>query len=89
VSHILVDARLDLGRREVRGQFVIPAEAIRLTTNGGTTLHDSIQDVNARPQFREADYPLAPTGWQPPFPYSPDTLRWPEAVSVWHNQIKE
>jgi BON domain len=82
VSHILVDARLDLGRREVRGQFVIPAAAIRLTTNGGTTLHDSIQEVNARPQFREADFPLAPPGWQPPFPYSPDTVRWPEAVTV-------
>ncbi len=43
VSHIVVDAHLDLGRREVRGQFVIPVEAIRMNSVGGTMLLDSIR----------------------------------------------
>lgn len=90
VSHIVVEAHLDLGRQEeVRGQFVIPAEAIRMTTSTGTTLHDSIKDVNARPRFVEADLAPTPADWQPPFPYSPDTVRWPEVVFSWHYWIKE
>lgn len=77
VSHIIVNARLDLGRREVRGQLVIPAEAIRMTTVGGTTLTDTKLAVSAQPQFRPADYPRPPADWQLPFPYQPGEVYWP------------
>jgi hypothetical protein len=77
VSHIVINARLDLGRREVRGQFVIPAAAIKMTTVGGTTLTDSMRDVNARPRFREGDFPMPPADWQLPFPYHAGEVHWP------------
>jgi hypothetical protein len=77
VSRIVVDARLDLGRREVRGQFVIPATAIKMTTVGGTTLADALSDVNTRPLFREVDFRRPPGEWQVPFPYHADEVYWP------------
>jgi osmotically-inducible protein OsmY len=76
VSHIVVNARLDLGGHEVRGQFVIPAAAIKMSTVSGTILTDSMRDVNARPRFRGADFPTPPANWQLPFPYQASEVYW-------------
>jgi osmotically-inducible protein OsmY len=76
VSHIVVNGRLDLGQREVRGQFVIPAEAIKMTTVDSAILTDSMRGVNARPRFREADFRMPPADWQLPFPYHAGQVHW-------------
>ncbi len=83
VTHAIVHARLYPERSEenARGQFVIPIDAITMSTIGGTMLTDSMAAVSARPRYHDADYPLPPGDWQHPFPYHVGEVRWP-AVSA-------
>jgi osmotically-inducible protein OsmY len=77
VSHIAVQARLEVKGRTVQGQFVVPAEAIEVVSAGGVFLKETSESLAARPMFKEDDFPPAPADWMPPFPYARGTVRWP------------
>lgn len=76
VSHIVVAAEVEVDRRLRRGQWLVPSETLVNVTGSGVFLADSLSQLVARPTFLEADFPLAPSDWSPPFPYAPGTVRW-------------
>jgi hypothetical protein len=47
---------------------VVNKESIVLERNG--------PPLSAFPGFEPADYPLAPSDWQPPYPYMAEDVRW-------------
>jgi len=77
VSHIVVAGNLEVNRQTIRGQWVVPVEALPQANEGGVFLSETLGTLTARPTFDEADFPLAPADWAPPFPYAPGTVRWP------------
>jgi osmotically-inducible protein OsmY len=77
VSHVVVAADWQAGWHPLRGGRVVPVEVVGWTNASGLYLTGERGALAARPAFREADFPPAPAGWQPPFPYAPGTVRWP------------
>ncbi len=62
-------------------RVVIPMEDVERVAPAGVFLRVHAGEAAERPDFREEDYPSAPQGWRPPFPYEPGQVRWPaEAV---------
>ncbi len=77
VSHIVVNANLEIDWRPIHGQWIVPVKALARVNESGVFLLDTLGVLAARPTFHEADFPIAPFEWQPPFPYAPGTVRWP------------
>jgi hypothetical protein len=48
---------------------VVNQESIILKRNG--------PPLNAHPVIELSSYPLAPSDWQPPYPYEAGIVRWP------------
>lgn len=58
-------------------RVVVPLEDVERVTPGGVFLRVHAGEAAERPDLREEDYPLAPEGWTPPFPYDRHHVRWP------------
>jgi osmotically-inducible protein OsmY/preprotein translocase subunit YajC len=58
-------------------RVVIPLEDVERVTPGGVFLRVHAGEAAERRDLREEDYPLAPEGWTPPFPYERHHVRWP------------
>ncbi len=76
VKHIAVATRVALAKQETKGEFVIPADAIKLVNETSVLLEDAVADVARRSRYRPEDYPPAPRTWKPPFPYPAGGVRW-------------
>jgi hypothetical protein len=76
VSHIAVEANYELKGRSVTGKFILPAQAIELATDESLFLYDTLSNLATRPVYQEADFPIAPPQWRPPYPYKPSAVRW-------------
>lgn len=76
VSHVAVEANYDLKGRSVTGKFILPAKAIELATDESLFLYDTLSNLATRPVYEEADFPIAPPEWRPPYPYEPSAVRW-------------
>jgi len=79
VSHIVVAGNLEVNRQSIRGQWIVPVEALARVNEGGVFLSETLGVLTARLTFDEAAFPLAPADWPPPFPYARGTVRWPSA----------
>ncbi len=83
VSHVVVRANdvavlandVIVGR-PAAGEFVVPVEAIDLVCKDCVFLVRDGPPLSAYPAFDPSDYPLAPSTWQPPYPYTTDAVRW-------------
>jgi len=76
VSHIAIQAQAERDGQSTCGVFLVPVEAIETASESSVFLTDTLRDLAARPVFREADFPPAPSDWRPPFPYLFGSLRW-------------
>jgi hypothetical protein len=76
VSQIAVHARPESLRQSAGSELLVPVEAIETAGESSVFLTDTLLDLAARPVFHEADFPLAPSDWRPPFPYLVGTVRW-------------
>jgi osmotically-inducible protein OsmY len=83
VSHVVVRAN-DVAvlandvidDRPAAGEFVVPVEAIDLVRKNCVFLVRDGPSLSAYPAFDPSDYSLAPSTWQPPYPYTTDAVRW-------------
>lgn len=76
VSHIIVDARFEVGGGYKTGVYVFPAESIQ-HENGYSVFHKiTIREVAELSTYEPEDFPPAPQSWRPPFPYTSRGLRW-------------
>lgn len=76
VTHVALAADFELRGQAVRGDFLVPAEAVNNASEGSLFLSDSLRTLALRPIYQEVDFPLASPEWRPPFPYRPGTVRW-------------
>lgn len=76
VSHVAVEANYELKGRNVTGKFILPAKAIELATDESLFLYETLSNLATRPSYQEADFPIAPSQWRPPYPYEPGAVRW-------------
>ncbi len=65
-------------------RVVIPLEEVARVTPAGVFLRVHAGQAAEHPDLREEDYPLAPAGWRPPFPYEPGQVRWEVKKDVRH-----
>jgi hypothetical protein len=76
VSHVVVSTNFEASGRQVTGELVVPGEAIDLASEKGVFLTEKRRIIATRPKFDQNKFPLAPTGWHPPFPYTIGTVHW-------------
>lgn len=77
VSHIAVAEGYGSASCTSGDEFVLPVALIERVTIGGVFLEREAGAVSDFPRFSGMDFPPAPTGWQPPFPYQFRHVRWP------------
>ncbi len=75
-THAVIAADFETKGQTVRGEFLVPAEAVNNANEGSLFLLDTLRVLALRPIFRTADFPPAPPEWRPPFPYTQGTVRW-------------
>ncbi len=77
VTHFAVHVRSGfLDGKFISGEYLVPVEAIDRVNEESVFLHRSGSPVHAYPAFDSEAYPLAPSSWQPPYPYRPGSVRW-------------
>jgi hypothetical protein len=83
VSHVVVRANDvavlandAIDGRPAAGEFVVPVEAIDLVRKNCVFITRDAPPLSAYPAFDPSGYPLAPSTWQPPYPYTTGAIRW-------------
>jgi hypothetical protein len=82
-----VAGNLEVNQQSIRGQWIVPVEALARVNEGGVFLSEMLGVLMNRPTFDEAAFPLAPADWPPPFPYARGTVRWPNADWLRETQL--
>lgn len=77
VSHIAMAEGYGSASCTSGDEFVLPVALIERVTVGGIFLKGEGGAVGDFPRFSGMDFPPAPAGWQPPFPYRLRHVRWP------------
>ena len=57
-------------------EHLVPVEAMDVVNQESIFLKRRGPPLRAFPAFEPADYPLAPSNWQPPYPYTAGDVRW-------------
>jgi hypothetical protein len=58
-------------------EYFVPVEAMELVNKESILLKRNGPPLNIFPAFEPSDYPLAPSDWQPPYPYAAGDVCWP------------
>jgi osmotically-inducible protein OsmY len=77
VTHAVVSASDFHEGKFIFHEYLIPLEAMEVVNRESIFLKRNGPPLNASPAFEPSDYPLAPSNWQPPYPYEAETVRWP------------
>jgi hypothetical protein len=77
VSHMAVAEGYGSASYTSGDEFVLPVALIERVTIGGVFLKREAGAAGDFPRFSGMDFPPAPAGWQPPFPYQFRHVRWP------------
>ena len=81
VTHlVVVENRPGYEHQEPR-EVLLPLDLIDFTREGAVWLKAGV-DYRDYPGFDPGEYPLAPGGWRPPFPYDIGTVRWVNTPGV-------
>ncbi|MCA9979060.1 MAG: BON domain-containing protein [Anaerolineales bacterium] len=80
VTHVVVEVAVGGNGRFAASEFVVPMTDVDQVNGNSIFLSRQAEAINAYPRLNEADFPPAPSAWQPPYPYSSDAVRWPLAV---------
>jgi hypothetical protein len=77
VTHAVVSANDFQDGRFVFYEYLVPVEAMEVVNEVSIFLKRNGPPLNAFAAFKAADYPLAPLGWHPPYPYTLGAVCWP------------
>jgi osmotically-inducible protein OsmY len=77
VTHAVVGVSDFYDGKFVLHEYFVPVEAMELVNQEGIILKRNGPSLNAFSTFEPSAYPLAPLDWQPPYPYTAGTVRWP------------
>jgi osmotically-inducible protein OsmY len=77
VTHVVVSTSDFHEGRFVFYEYLVPVEAMELVNQESIFLKRNGPPLNAFPAFEPSEYPPAPSGWQPPYPYTTGAVRWP------------
>jgi osmotically-inducible protein OsmY len=76
VTHAVVSASDFHNGKFVFYEYLVPVEAMELVNQESSFLKRQGPPLNRFPAFEKSDYPLAPSDWQPPYPYVVGAVRW-------------
>ena len=77
VTHAVVSVSGFHDGRFLFHKYLVPVEAMEVVDQESIFLKRNGPPLNAFPAFEASDYPPAPVDWQPPYPYTAGTVRWP------------
>lgn len=63
--------------RQAWCDYLVPVESMHLVDEGGIFLSRKANVIDQFPVFNPTNYPFAPLTWQPPYPYTVGSVRWP------------
>ena len=76
VTHAVISASDFRDGKFVHFEYLVPVEAMEVVTKESIILKRNGPPLNAFPSFETSIYPLAPSNWQPPYPYAGEAVRW-------------
>ncbi len=77
VTHVVVSTSDFCDGKFEFYEYFVPVEAMEVVNKESILLKRNGPPLNAFPAFEPSHYPLAPLDWQPPYPYSVETVHWP------------
>ena len=77
VTHAVVSASGFRDGKFVFYEYLVPVEAMEVVNKESIFLKRYGPPLKAFPAFELLEYPLPPQDWQPPYPYTAGTVRWP------------
>jgi hypothetical protein len=77
VTHVVASTNNFSGSTFVPHDYLITVRAMEQVNKESILLKRNGPPLDAFPPFEASDYPLAPSGWQPPYPYDAEAVRWP------------
>jgi osmotically-inducible protein OsmY len=76
VTHVVANTNDFSGGVFVPHDYLITVRAMEQVNKESILLKRNGPPLDAFPAFEPSDYPLAPLGWQPPYPYTAGAVRW-------------
>jgi osmotically-inducible protein OsmY len=76
VTHAVVSASGFHNGNFLFYEYFVPVEAMEVVNQESIFLKRKGPPLNTFPAFEPANYPLAPSDWQPPYPYTAEDVRW-------------
>jgi hypothetical protein len=76
VTHAVVSASDFQDGKFIFHEYLVPLEAMEVVNRESIFLKRKGPPLNAFPAFETSEYPLAPSDWQPPYPYAAGDVRW-------------
>jgi hypothetical protein len=83
VTHAVVSASGFHDGKFVFYEYFVPVQAMDVVNKESIFLKRTGPPLKAFPAFEPSDYPLALSGWQPPYPYAAGTVHWPCEEREW------
>ena len=77
VTHAVVSTSDFHDGKFVVHEHLVPVEAMDVVDTESVITKRNEPSLNAFPIFDPSNYPLAPSDWQPPYPYAAGDVRWP------------
>jgi osmotically-inducible protein OsmY len=77
VTHAVVSASDFQDGNFIFHEYLVPLEAMEVVNRESIFLKRKGPPLDAYPAFEPVEYPLAPSDWQPPYPYEAEAVRWP------------
>jgi osmotically-inducible protein OsmY len=77
VTHVVVSVSDFHDGKFVIHEHLVPVEAMEVVNKEVIFLKRNGPPLNTFPAFGPLNFPLAPTNWQPPYPYECGRVRWP------------
>jgi hypothetical protein len=76
VTHAVVSATGFHDGKFVFYEYLVPLEAMEVVNKESIFLKRNGPPFNHFPAFEPSNYPLAPSNWQPPYPYTAGDVLW-------------
>ena len=77
VTHAVVSTNDFRDGKDVFHEYLVPVEEMEVVNRESIFLKRNGPPLNTFPAYEPSEYPPAPLNWQPPYPYSVGTVRWP------------